>query len=183
MGGLESVLSVLNVRLNSAEVAEPLLDGRDNVKYVVERYTNSPGPVLLVTTQAESAGSAMQMMDDVLRILPENLEILQNQLRIPTFSRVEVMTIVQDKNPEVLIKDQLRTVLIAVAAGLALTVVVTGLMDRVLSSPKRLAKGNRSKRAVEQGDRLVGSDSAEVYPVGRSKDEEDLDVPIVGTRG
>jgi hypothetical protein len=73
---------------------------------------------------------------------------MQDQLRIPTFSRVEVMTVVQDETPALMIKDQLRTLLAVVAAGLFLTVLATAVLDRVLTSRKG-RKGRRKQPAEE----------------------------------
>ena len=148
MGGLDQVLTVLTVRLSSTEVAEPLIHGRGNLSYAVEKDPNSPGPIMLITTQGDSKDSAMQLLDDVARVVPENLIVLQDQLRIPTYSRVGLMTIVRDETPVRLIKDQLRLVLGVVALGLTITVLATALLDRIMTSttPKRRA-GNRGWRS------------------------------------
>jgi hypothetical protein len=102
---------------------------------------------MLVTATGDSRESAMQLLKDVVRIVPENLSLMQDQLRIPTFSRVEVMTVVQDDTPDMMIKDQLRTLLALLATGLALTVLATAILDRVMTTRKN--KGRRTQSAAE----------------------------------
>ncbi|AXJ09296.1 hypothetical protein [Arthrobacter sp. PM3] len=137
MGGLEQALTVLTVRLRSAEVEEPLIQGRGDLSYLVEKDPASPGPVMLITATAGSQASAMELLEEVVKVIPANLAVMQDQLRIPTFNRVEVMTVVQDHTAVLLIKDQLRVLLAAVAGGLAVTVLVTALLDRVLTSRRK----------------------------------------------
>jgi hypothetical protein len=144
MGGLDQVLTVLTVRLNSTEVAEPLLQGRGRVEFTVEKNVTTPGPIMLVRATGESRDSAMQLLQDVVAVVPENLIVMQDQLRIPTFSRVDVMTVVQDDEPALMIKDQLRTLLAAVAGGLAMTVLATAVLDRALMN-RTIKRGRRTR--------------------------------------
>lgn len=148
MGGLDQVLTVLTVRLNSPEVAEPLIEGRGNAGFTVERDPTTPGPIMLITATGDSRGHAMQLLEDVVRTVPENLSVMQDQLRIPTFSRVEVMTVVQDEAPELMIKDQLRTLLAVLALCLGLTVLATAVLDRVMTAGKD-RRGRRAGPAAE----------------------------------
>lgn len=148
MGGLEQVLTVLTVRLRSAEVAEPLIQGRGDLSYLVEKDPASPGPIMRITATGNSEASAMELLDEVVQVIPANLVVMQDQLRIPAFSRVEVMTIVQDQTADLLIKDQLRVLLAAVAGGLAATVLVTALLDRVMISRRK----KRDERRIESSN-------------------------------
>jgi hypothetical protein len=150
MGGLEQVLTVLTVRLSSTEVAEPLLQGRGDLTYSVEKDPASPGPIMLISATGNSQASAMELLDKVVQVIPANLDVMQDQLRIPTFSRVEVMTIVQDHTAVVLIKDQLRVLLAAVAGGLAMTVLVTALLDRVMISRRK----QREERPIQPSKQM-----------------------------
>jgi hypothetical protein len=114
-----------------------LLQGRGDLSYSVAKDPASPGPIMLISATGNSQAGAMELLDEVIKVIPENLAVMQDQLRIPTFSRVEVMTIVQDHTAVLLIKDQLRVLLGAVAGGLAVTVLVTALLDRVMISKKK----------------------------------------------
>jgi hypothetical protein len=148
MGGLEQALTVLTVRLSSTEVAGPLLQGHKDLTYSVEKDPTSPGPILHISATGNSQESAMQLLDRVIQVIPGNLQLMQDQLRIPSFSRVEVMTIVQDHTAAVLIKDQLRVLLAAISGGLALTVLVTALLDRVMIS-RRIRRDERTIQPSE----------------------------------
>lgn len=196
MGGLDQVLTVLTVRLNSTEVAEPLVHGRGNVAFTVQKDSTVPGPIMLVTATAESRESAMQLLRDVVDIVPENLSLMQDQLRIPTFSRVEVMTVVQDAEPELMLRDQLRTLLAAVAVGLAATVLATAVLDRILTN-RKTRKMRRTRSHTEATSTLRqprGSDMVAV-PVSQTlgtpaiaetaaadPDNADLEFPALVTK-
>ena len=109
-----------------------------------------PGPVMLITATGNSQASAMELLDEVVQVIPANLAVMQDQLRIPTFSRVEVMTIVQDHTAVLLIKDQLRVLLAAVAGGLAVTVLVTALFDRVMISRRK----KKDERRIQSSNQI-----------------------------
>ena len=43
---------------------------------------------MVITTEAESAESSLQVLDDVLKVVPQNLEGMQDQLNVPASSRI-----------------------------------------------------------------------------------------------
>jgi hypothetical protein len=152
LGGLEQALGVLTVRLGSEAVGEQVLQGHTGGSYLAEKDSMSPGPIMLITAEGESPESTLQVLDSVIKVLPENLEGMQNQLNIPASSRITAMTIVRENEPKMVVKSQLRAVLAGVAAGLSLTVLATGLLDRLLSSRRRNA-GRR--HASDLGDEPI----------------------------
>ena len=96
----------------------------------------SPGPIMLITAESESPESTLQVLDAVLKIVPENLENMQDQLNIPDPSRITALTIVREDATTKVLQSQLRAVLGGVALGLSMTVLLTGLLDRMLTSRK-----------------------------------------------
>ena len=153
LGGLEQALSVLSVRLSSGSVGEQVLKGHAGRSYAAEKDPLSPGPIMLITTEAESPQSSLKVLDDVLKVVPQNLDGMQDQLNVPASSRITAMTIVRENDPKIDAKSQLRAVLGGAAVGVAMTVLLTGLLDRLLSSLKRGARRRRQDPDVghEQG--------------------------------
>jgi hypothetical protein len=92
---------------------------------------------MLITAETESPESTLQVLDAVLKIVPENLENMQDQLNIPDPSRITALTIVREDATTKVRQSQLRAVLGGVALGLSMTVLLTGLLDRMLISRKR----------------------------------------------
>lgn len=171
MGGLDQVLTVLTVRLNSTEVTEPTLQGLDKASFTVEKDPTTPGPIMLITATGDSQQNAMRLMEKVVQIVPDNLVLMQDQLRIPAFSRVEVMTVVQDESAELLLKDQLRLLLAVVAVGLALTVLATAVLDRGLT--------NRKSRKERAGQTDEATSEPPLAPMaGSLVEQQPLPVPV-----
>ncbi|MCX6499113.1 MAG: hypothetical protein NTU93_09970 [Arthrobacter sp.] len=178
LGGLEQALSVLGVRLGSGSVGEQVLNGHPGRSYVAEKDPLSPGPIMLITTEAESPESSLRVLDDVLKVVPQNLEGMQDQLNVPASSRITALTIVREDNPKIDTKSQLRAVLGSVAAGGAMTVLLTGSLDRLLSSPRRARRRRRqdTEPETESGHNPVGEPASAVQgneqgtlPTSRSK--------------
>ena len=172
LGGLEQALGVLTVKLSSEAAIEQILQGFPGGSYTAVKDAASPGPIMLITAESESPDSTLQVLDEVLRVVPENLEGMQDQLNIPNSSRITAMTIVREDLPTKVLQSQLRAVLAGVALGLAMTVLLTGLLDRILISRKKKA-GRR--HASVPGDELredptrAAEDQARVSPRGTKR--------------
>lgn len=148
LGGLDQALSVLSVRLGSGSVQEEIVKGHVGTGYVAEKDAASSGPIMLITSEGESPASSLQVLDDVLKVVPQNLVIMQDQLNVPSSSRITAMTIVRENEALVDRKSQLRAVLAAIAVGGCITVLVTGLLDRLITS----RKGTKRRRRQDMGE-------------------------------
>ena len=137
LGGLEQALGVLTVKLSSDAASEQVLQAYPGGSYTAVKDAMSPGPIMLITAETESPDSTLQVLDAVLKIVPENLENMQDQLNIPDPSRITALTIVREDATTKVLQSQLRAVLAGVALGLSMTVLLTGLLDRMLTSRKR----------------------------------------------
>ena len=149
LGGLDQALSVLSVRLGSGSVQEEIVKGHAGTGYVAEKDLASSGPIMLITSESESPESSLQMLDDVLKVVPQNLVIMQDQLNVPASSRITAMTIVRENEALIDRKSQLRAVLAAVAVGGCITVLVTGLLDRLITSRKGTKRRRRQDTGVQ----------------------------------
>ena len=128
MGGLDQALSILAVKLNSAEVAQPLTSGGET--YEVVKDPSGAGPLVRITAEAPSAEASEQVRDAVLEQLPIHLRELQARLGVAENSQITAMTIVQSDVPAVSMKEQLRMLLAACAVGLALTAGIVRAVDQ-----------------------------------------------------
>lgn len=163
LGGLEQALGVLTVKLSSDVANEQILQGYPDGSYTAAKDPMSPGPIMLITAESESPESTLQVLDAVLRIVPENLENMQDQLNIPDPSRITALTIVREDATTKVLQSQLRAVLAGVALGLSMTVLLTGLLDRMLISRKK--KVGRRHASVPGAEPREG-------PSGAAEDQE-----------
>ena len=138
LGGLEQALGVLTVKSSSDATSEQILQEHPDGSYTAVKDNLSPGPIMLITAESESPEGTLQVLDAVLRIVPENLENMQDQLNIPNPSRITALTIVRDDATTRVLQSQLRAVLAGVALGLSMTKLLTGLLDRLLISRKKI---------------------------------------------
>lgn len=139
LGGLEQALGVLTVKLSSNTAGEQILQRYPGGSYSVAKDAVSPGPIMLITAESESPEDTLNVLDEVLRVVPENLDSMQTQLNIPSSSRITALTIVREDVPTKVLQSQLRAVLGGAALGLSMTVLLTGLLDRLLTSRKQKA--------------------------------------------
>ena len=167
LGGLEQALGVLTVKLSSEATSEQILQEHPDGSYTAVKDATSPGPIMLITAESESPESTLQVLDAVLRVVPENLENMQDQLNIPGQSRITALTIVREDATTTVLQGQLRAVLAGVALGLSMTVLLTGLLDRLLTS--RTKKAGRRHASVPGDEPQEGASRAadDQEPVSR----------------
>lgn len=172
LGGLEQALGVLTVKLGSDAASEQVLQAYPGASYTAVKDAMSPGPIMLITAESESPENSLQVLDAVLKIVPENLENMQDQLNVPDPSRITALTIVRDDATTKVLQSQLRAVLAGVALGLSMTVLLTGLLDRMLISRKK--KVGRRHASVpgdepQEGASLAAEDQVRVSRRGSKR--------------
>lgn len=169
MGGLDQALTVLVVKLNSAEVAEMLIEGSET--YAVEKDPSGPGPLINITAEAATGPGSQELRDDILDRLPNDLQELQAELGVASNSQIGVMTVVQSDEPERSVKEQMRAVLGVAAVGMGLAVWLTGLFDRWMLARAAKRREERDEENVEKKDR---KDSGSMDPAALVEDFSSL---------
>lgn len=170
MGGLDQAVSVLVVKLNSADVAEELVHGDDG--YEIAPDTSSPGPIIGIRTESATPERSARLRDEILDRLPDELEAMQDELSVLETARIHAMTVVSSSEPEVLAKEQMRSLLAVIAVGLGGTVLFTALLDRWMLARKDKP---RKKDKEEKGKKVKGKKVR-----GKRVDEaEELKDPIL----
>ncbi|MBV1779209.1 hypothetical protein KRR55_08795 [Paeniglutamicibacter sp. ABSL32-1] len=150
MGALDQALSVLVVKMNSAQVSEPILQKDPNLSYALTKDVATTGPIILIESEAPVDTTALSIVNQVLKQVPPNLVEIQDALGVPKDARITAMTIVQNREAEEVTKKQQRMMIAGAAGGLALTVLVTGLMDKLLTRRKQKRMAKRKVRAVAE---------------------------------
>lgn len=107
---------------------------------------------MLVGAEGETEAETMKLLEQVTKVIPENLQLLQDQLNIPKNARITAMNIVTDTSAKEINKKQMRAVLAAIAGGTAVTILGTGLIDRMVMSRKE-RRARRSEASTGAGKR------------------------------
>jgi len=143
MGALDQALSVLIVKMNSPQVADPILRDVPQLAFTLSKDVTTTGPIILVESEGPTERQAIDVVGDVLQELPPNLVQIQNALGVPTDARISAMTIVQDEKAEEITKKQTRMMIAAAGVGLASTLLITGWVDQLLSKLKARRAGRK----------------------------------------
>lgn len=142
LGGLEQALGVLQVKVASPEISGPLLEKYSDSKLAVAPDSTTTGPILTVTVTADSPDAAMALLNGGEALVPQTLKALQVEQKVPASSMISVLQLSADKEPTKIAKKQLQMTVMAGVGGLAATLLLTGLLDRLMSR-KRVRRPDR----------------------------------------
>lgn len=137
LGGLEQALGVLQVKVASPEVSEPLLDKFPGSSIAISKDGTTSGPIMAVTVGAQSPEATMELLKSTLELIPSTLVSLQTELKVPATSVITVMSLSSDIEPTKISKKQIQMTAMAGVGGLAMTLLLTGFIDRLMSRDKR----------------------------------------------
>lgn len=147
LSGLEQSVDVLVRSLNAQSVQLDVRQRWPGAEFTIAPDVETSGPIILITSENGSAEEAADLTSYLLTRVPVNLADLQSGLNVRARSQITSMVLTQYDQPEVIRSGQLRVGLGAVAAGLALTVLLVGLLDGLLS--------RRRQRGVDESSEVV----------------------------
>ena len=132
LDGLQTIADVVSramvdeTSVRSVEAA----GGSDRFEVSADPTTN--GPVILISVDEESGAAAENTLGLVLDRLPTTLQSIQQDAGVPQAFRITSLEITENAPVEVR-KSQLRAALVALAGGIALTLLVVSIVDTVLT--------------------------------------------------
>ncbi|WP_125610489.1 hypothetical protein [Specibacter cremeus] len=133
LGGLEQALGVLQVKVGSPEVSAPLLARYRGAQLTVAPDASTTGPIMTVTVTTDSADSAMELLHGAVALVPQTLQQLQVEQKVPAASMISTLELSADAQPTKVAKKQVQMTVMAAVGGLAATLLLTGLLDRLMS--------------------------------------------------
>lgn len=174
MGGLGQALNVLVITMNSANTQEAVLKERVGLGFALEQDTTTTGPIINITTVAPTNTDALDLLDQVVELIPQTLDGLQSQLEVPGNAKIGLMTLAQAHVADTENKRQLQLMAVSGAAGLVGTVLVVAAIDKLLA--KRAGKRNRPKKgkgggtgAEQEKPKVRDTDALETHVVPEDK--------------
>ena len=160
LGGLTTAVDVLARALNDPQIHDKIVMDSTQGDYEVERDQLTAAPLLNVTAESATPARAQQIRDQVLDAAPQALQQLQANVGVPTKSRLTLETLISDGAPELNYKSLVRSVIVVVGAGLALTILLSGAVDawRARRAAARTPKADGDDDALAESLGLVASD-------------------------
>jgi hypothetical protein len=174
MGGLEQALGVLTVKLNSDSVRDPLEALERGSSYLAARDSSTTGPIVQVATEGPTADSALRTLNRALGIMPGEMTSLQDELALPEDARISLLVLAVDQEAALVDQGRTRTVMAAAAVGSVTTLLLTGLLDKLLLRRKS------SKHPRRRPDRRIATLADTPQPRRR---DAPLYVPEESSRG
>jgi len=151
LGGLGQASDVLVNTMAAQTVREPLLDGHPGADVTVARNVTSGGPLLTVTVIGATDDEAAEVLAGTLTAVQSTLASLQSRADVPQNDRITALPLTTDESSTVIQKSRLEAVAATAAAGVVLTLLVTGFLDGLLLSRARRRRGVPMEAASASG--------------------------------
>lgn len=197
MGNLIQARDVLVQTLSTEATTSEILDGTKDatVEATADRMTS--GPVIMLTATAPTAVRVTALRDAALAALTQRLDSLQDRANTPVRARISALTLSEDDVPEVSSRQRLRLIIMIGVLGLALTLGLTAVIDRLLGKRGQRSEARRRRRTRERNqaqDDLTGDWAGDAgadlaahdddsVPLGVTSGTSDLDLAAAGRRG
>ncbi len=174
MGGLEQALGVLTVKLNSPAVRETIESSFPEASYSTARDSSTNGPIILISVSGASEADTLGTLQSVVSAVPTTLADLQDSLSLESSARISSMSLAQDETVTVTNGTRTRALLAVIAFGGAASLMLTGLLDRLLirrgnrrASPTRSHPGRRGTKSRRDRTSTPKSPHAESDDAGK----------------
>lgn len=162
LGGMGQALDVLASKLSAEDTQAPILEAYPGIAYTAEPDRSSSGSVVLATVRGADGNQVMVGLGAVVAAVPTTLAAMQESQAVPEDSRISLMTLVVDSQPTVDSKTRTVSLLVTAGGGVALGILLTGLVDgRLLARTGRLTA---TERAAKASTRSSGKRSSKDVP-------------------
>ncbi|WP_066299099.1 hypothetical protein [Arthrobacter luteolus] len=161
LGGMSEAMDVLVRQSSATEIREQILESYPSGTYVVEPDRTTSGSIIVVHATAETPEESLGLLDDAMATVPDTLARMQDELGVISGQRIDIMPVVVDTEAKFNFKQTVQVVAMAGLAGLAGTLMLTALLDGLLT-------GRRLRKAAASGpDRAQPGRSAHTEPESR----------------
>jgi len=154
LGGLDQALGVLQVKMASPDVVEPLTEKYHDAEVLVSKDVTTSGPIAAIKVSGPTAEQTMALLDETVALIPQTLTLLQQEQKVPAPSLITSMELSKDLEPTAVRKRQIQMTAVVFVGGSSASLLITGLLDRLLTgrkerrSARRLARKSRKNPAA-----------------------------------
>ena len=170
LGGLDTVSAVVARAATDRAMQQEVAKAGGTGSYTVEPDVASGGPVLLITVDDVTSAGTLTTLRVVSQRVPSLLTNLQTSSGVRENALIRSRELIRDNVAQPVRKPLIRAMLVALAAGLAGTVLVTSLVDGFLT---RRTRG----RADPEPEPAVGGEPPPPAPDSWSDDPGEDDQP------
>jgi hypothetical protein len=132
LGGLNAMGDILARAMQDGEATNALKAAGLTSEVTFARDQNSAAPIMMLSTVSSSPQTAVDDSVIFLNQIPITLKSVQAHASVPQNAYVSSTIIVKPQDVIASSKSQLRSMMVAGVAGLAFTLLLTGLADRLL---------------------------------------------------
>lgn len=132
LGGLQGAADVLARAMSGDEISQEIAPPSGTATYTFQPDATTNGPMLVIEVRDISNDGALATLDSLLIKSPEVLKDLQVKVAAPEDSLIRIGTITRPVDAEPDSKAQLRSLIVALAVGVAITLFGTTLLDGYL---------------------------------------------------
>lgn len=168
LGGMGEALDILIRKLASQPVRERILGTFATAGYTAEPDRGTTGAIMVITATADNPEEAMAVLKAVMTEAPRSLNQMQEDLGVAASARISTMELLVDRQAIPEEKGRTQLVLIAGAGGMAITLILSVLLDGLLVTRGRKRQTRKKTRDPEPPGKLRAelpstdsSDSAE----------------------
>ncbi|KHL01230.1 hypothetical protein [Sinomonas humi] len=147
LSGLGQAMDVLTRKMTAPDVTSRLTADFPRTTYTAAPDVTSGSSILVVTVKSSSSAQATAALAAVLNDVPVELSAMQDELKVPSNSRISSMQVAQPDAPIVDGKPRIQAVAAVGVAGLLVAVLFTALLDGILL--RRAAGRVRSRDSRE----------------------------------
>jgi hypothetical protein len=147
--GLGQAMDVLTRRMSAPDVDAQFTRDHPAASYTIAADVTSGSSILVVTVKSRTSADATATMEAIIGAVPRELSAMQDELKVPAYSRISSMPVAAPTTPTVEGKARLQATAAAGAAGFIAVMALTALLDGLLlrRSRRRAAAGETSARA------------------------------------
>lgn len=132
--GLSAPVDVLASAMSDEQSQAAIKRLGGQADYTVQRDYATSAPIMVVTAEANLTAEASKTLDLIIDQIPGRLASIQDAARIPTASQISSSIVTRDVRGETVRNPQIRALLAAVVVGLGLTLLLTALVDSLLTA-------------------------------------------------
>ncbi|MEX1079880.1 MAG: hypothetical protein WED09_12330 [Homoserinimonas sp.] len=154
LSGMAPAMDVLTRRVDADVVRSQLEDQYPEAEYVVFADSSTSGPMVVAETTAPTATVTLQVLDAVKGELVSSLDSMQADLGVPAPARITLTDVSVDTKATLDTSNRTQFVLAAGAAGLGITILLTGIIDGLIMSRRASRSGAPGIDPAEPGMEL-----------------------------
>ncbi len=145
LGGLGQASDVLVRALNAEDVVGPIVKENPGTTISIARDTSTSGPMITITVSGNTDAKVATAFTAILSEVPSTLDRLQNAASVASDARITTLPLTVDATSTLIQKGRIETVGFVGIAGLALTVLLVGLIDGLVLSRASRKKAKQKK--------------------------------------